>query len=214
MIGATGLVGSGAARRLLEQGWTVDALLRRPSGIVHPNWSEHVAPPEEWPRIVSSLEPDAAVSALGTTMRSAGSKAAFRAVDFDKVVEFGRAALAAGARRMVTISSVGADPGSANFYLRVKGETEAALAALGFERLDILRPGLLRGERGGERRLGERVGIALSPFANLVLRGRLDRYAAIDADIVASAAVGALLQTGTGVHRHENRSIRALAAAL
>ena len=95
-------------------------------------------------------------------MRQAGSQAAFRAVDFDMVVAFARAAAAAGARRMVTVSSVGADPGSANFYLRIKGEMEAALEALGFERLDIFQPGLLRGPRGGDRRPGERIAIALA----------------------------------------------------
>jgi uncharacterized protein YbjT (DUF2867 family) len=213
MIGATGLVGAAAARTLLAQGWQVEALLRRPSGIVHPNWREHVVPPEQWPSIASSLEPEAAVSALGTTMRQAGSKAAFRAVDLDTVVAFARASAAAGARRMVTVSSVGADAGSANFYLRVKGEMEAALAGMGFERLDILRPGLLRGARGGDRRLGERIGIALSPAVNLMLRGRLDRYAAIDGEIVAAAIAGALRQSEPGDFRHENRSIRRLAAA-
>ena len=162
MIGATGLVGSLAGPKLLARGHKVEALVRRPSGIAQPGWSEHVAPPAQWPSILGSMEVDAAVSALGTTMRQAGSQAAFRAVDHDMVTAFARAAAAAGARRMVVASSVGADPGSANFYLRTKGEMERALGEIGFERLDILRPGLLRGERGSERRLGERIGIALS----------------------------------------------------
>jgi uncharacterized protein YbjT (DUF2867 family) len=211
MIGATGLVGSLAAPKLLAQGWTVDALVRRPSGIEHSRWREHVAPPEQWPAIASSLEAEAAISALGTTMRQARSQAAFRAVDHDMVVGFARAAARAGTRRMVTVSSVGADPSSANFYLRTKGEMESALDALGFERLDILRPGLLRGERGGERRLGERIAIAVSPIANLVLRGPLDRFAAIDAEVVAAALAGALERTEPGTWRHENRGIRQLA---
>ena len=211
MIGASGLVGSLTVKRLLAQGCSVDALVRRPTGFNHPNWSEHVAAADEWPAIAASLGADAAVSALGTTMREAGSEAAFRAVDYDRVVDFARAAASAGARRMATVSSVGADPSSANFYLRTKGEMEQALAAIGFDRLDILRPGLLRGPRGGERRLGERIGIALSPVANLVLRGSLDRFAAIDADAVAAAIVGTLRQSGTGVHRHHNRAIRQLA---
>ncbi|HEX8623669.1 MAG TPA: NAD(P)H-binding protein [Allosphingosinicella sp.] len=213
MIGATGLVGSLAARRLLAQGCEVDALLRRPSGIVHPGWREHVAPPDGWTEIVAGLNPEAAISALGTTMRQAGSQAAFRTIDFERVVAFARAAAAAGARRMVTVSSAGADPGSSNFYLRTKGEMEAALEGMGFERLDILQPGLLRGPRGGDRRLGERVGIALSPVVNLVLRGRLDRFAAIDADVVAGAVAAALQRIEPGIFRHENRSIRRLAAA-
>ncbi len=211
MIGATGLVGSLAARKLLAQGCDVDALLRRPSGVVHPNWHEHVAAPTEWAGIVAGLAPDSAVSALGTTMRQAGSKPAFRAVDFDMVVAFARAAVAAGARRMVTVSSVGADLASANFYLRTKGDMEAALEGMGFERLDILQPGLLRGPRGGDRRLGERIGIMVSPMVNLLLRGRLDRYAAIDADVVAAAAAAALRQTEPGVFRLENLGIRRLA---
>lgn len=212
MIGATGLVGSLAARGLLAQGHQVDALLRRPSGVVHPNLREHVAPPQDWSAILASLNPEASVSALGTTMRQAGSRAAFRAVDYEIVVEFARAAASSGARRMVTVSSVGADPRSANFYLRIKGDMESALEGLGFERLDILRPGLLRGPRGGDRRLGERVGIVLSPVVNLVLRGRLDRYAAIDSDVVADAAVKALRQSEPGIFRHDNRALRRLAA--
>lgn len=213
MIGATGLVGSLAARRLLAEGSRVDALLRRPSGLAHPEWREQIAPPDEWRAIVHSLDLDAAVSALGTTMRQAGSQAAFRAVDLNMVVAFARAAAAAGARRMVTVSSAGADPGSANFYLRTKGEMESALERMGFERLDILQPGLLLGSRGGDRRPGERIAIALSPVVNLVLRGRFDRYAAIEADVVAAAVAGALRQREPGVFRHENRSIRTLAGA-
>jgi uncharacterized protein YbjT (DUF2867 family) len=211
MIGATGLVGSLAVPKLLARGWTVDALVRRPSGLDRPGWREHVARPEQWPGIVASLGADAAVSALGTTMRQAGSRAAFRVVDHDMVVGFARAAAQAGVGRMVTISSVGADPEAANFYLRIKGEVEAALSVLGFERLDILRPGLLRGRRGGERRLGERVGIVLSPVVNLLLRGSLDRFAAIDAARVAAAVPGALMQAEPGTYRHENRAIEQLA---
>lgn len=212
MIGATGLVGAAAVPKLLARGWTVEALIRRKSGTAPPGRHEHVSPPGRWPTILTAMEVDAAVSALGTTMRQAGSQPAFRAVDHDMVLAFARAAAAAGARRMVAVSSVGADPDSANFYLRTKGEMERALEQIGFERLDILRPGLLRGTRGGERRLGERVGIALSPIVNLFLRGSLDRFAAIDADAVAAAIAAALGQNGPGVYRHENRDIRRLAA--
>jgi uncharacterized protein YbjT (DUF2867 family) len=212
MIGATGLVGSLAARSLLAQGWSVDALLRRPSGLVAPRWREHVAPPQDWPGIVGALGGDAAVSALGTTMRQAGSQAAFRAVDFDMVTRFAEAAAAAGTRRMAAVSSVGAHSSSANFYLRIKGEMEAALEGFGFERLDILRPGLLRGDRGSDRRLGERIGIGLSPLVNLALRGSLDRFAAIDAGLVAAAIVACLRNPEPGTFRHENRGIRALAS--
>lgn len=211
MIGATGLVGSLLADRLLAGGAEVHAFVRRTSGREHPRWTEHVAAAEHWPDAVARLRGDKAVSALGTTWRAAGSEAAFRAVDLDMVVSFARAAQAAGARHMLTVSAIGADAGSRNFYLRTKGETEQSLEAMGFRRLDVMRPGLLRGVRGGERRLVERLGIALSPVTNLFLRGRLSCFAAIDADVVAGAAAACLLREEAGVYRHDNAALLRLA---
>lgn len=213
LIGATGLVGGLLADRQLARagGPDIHALVRRPTRRSHERWHEQVAPASHWPALMHGLAPDAAVSALGTTMRAAGSEAAFRSVDLDSVVALAAAARRAGARHMVTVSSVGADPSSGNFYLRIKGEMERALEALAFGRLDILRPGLLRGERGADRRLGERIGIALSPLANLFLRGPLDRFAAIDADIVAAAIEACLAREAGGVWSHGNRDIRKLA---
>jgi uncharacterized protein YbjT (DUF2867 family) len=214
LIGGTGLVGSLLTARLLAAGHEVRLLQRRAAGGAgHPLRHVHVAPAADWPRLVRSIAADAAVSALGTTMRLAGSRAAFRTVDHDHVLAFAEAARASGARRFVTVSSTGADAGSRNFYLRTKGETDDALAALGFDRLDIFRPGLLRGPRGGERRLGERVGILLSPLVNLALRGPLERYAAIDAERVAAAIAAVLGERWGGVHVHENKEIRRLASA-
>jgi hypothetical protein len=91
---------------------------------------------------------------------------------------------------------------------------EDALGALGFDRLDLLRPGLLRGDRGPERRLGERIGILVSPLVNLVLRGRLDRYAAIDSALVAAAVARLAECEAPGRFVHHNRDIRRLAAGI
>lgn len=208
MIGATGLVGGFVADRLRIRGDVFAALVRRSTG--RPN--EQVAPPEQWPALAREFGADVAISALGTTRRAAGSDAAFRAVDLELVEAFARAAHAGGARHMIAVSSVGADAASRNFYLRVKGETEAALGAIGFDRLDVLRPGLLRGTRG-EGRPGERLAILASPLLNLVLRGRLDRFAAIDATAVAEAAVKLVDRSPPGVFVHHNRELRGLAAA-
>ena len=211
MAGATGLTGTLIADRLLASGSEVHAVVRHHSGRSDPAWHEHVAPPPHWPKIVSAIPVEAAVSALGTTMRKAGSEAGFRAIDHDLVLEFARAARAAGARHMIALSSVGADPASRNFYLRLKGEVDEALGRIGFQRLDILRPGLLRGPRGAERRLGERLGILVSPLVNLLLRGRLDRYAAIDAAAVAAAAAALLDERESGIFVHHNRDLHRLA---
>jgi uncharacterized protein YbjT (DUF2867 family) len=212
LAGATGLVGAKLATRLLEdESVEIHAILRRASGRSHPRWNEHVAPSGDWPAIVGAIGAETAISALGTTRRKAGSEAAFRAVDLDLVVAFADAARAAGADRFVALSSVGAHPHSTNFYLRTKGEMEAAVAALPLERVDIFRPGLLRGKREGDRRPGERIAILLSPALNLLLKGPLEQFAAIDAELVAAAIAASLRDQRPGLHRHDNGAIRRLA---
>jgi uncharacterized protein YbjT (DUF2867 family) len=194
--------------RLGAAGHQVHALQRRAGEQARAGVQAHLAPPSEWPAIAAALAADAAISTLGTTMRKAGSEAAFAAVDRDMVLTFAAAARKAGTRRFLTVSSAGADRASRNFYLHLKGEVEAELEALGFDRLDIFRPGLLRGPRGADRRLGERIGIALSPIVNLALRGPLDRFAAIDAAAVAAAMAATLKETAAGTILHHNRQIR------
>jgi uncharacterized protein YbjT (DUF2867 family) len=211
LIGGTGLIGRLVADRLLAEGAEVHAMLRHAANRTAPNWHEHLASPGAWPALVRRIGGETAISALGTTWRAVGSEAAFRAVDLDMVVDFAAAARAAGFHQMIAVSSVGADAQARAFYLRVKGEMEAALRALAFERLDIVRPGLLRGERGPERRRGERVGILLSPLVNLFLRGRLDLYAAIDAGIVARAILGLAGAPAPGTYIHHNRDLHRLA---
>jgi uncharacterized protein YbjT (DUF2867 family) len=142
---------------------------------------------------------DVGVCCLGTTMRKAGSPAAFRRVDYDYVVAFARAARARGTGHFILVSSV--DAGGSSFYLRVKGETEAAVAALEFRRLDILRPSLLLGPRE-ERRPAERIAQAAAPLFNLLLPASLARYRAVDASIVARAIERLLACENQGVHFH------------
>ena len=141
--------------------------------------------------IVAALPDDLSVAfcCLGTTMRRAGSKEAFRAVDYDAVVAFAESARARGARRLVVVSSIGADPGARSFYLRTKGEVEEALSGLGFAELVLVRPTLLDDEGArAERRPAERLTLALArPLFRLL--GRTRRYAPIPADTVARAMV-------------------------
>jgi uncharacterized protein YbjT (DUF2867 family) len=210
LIGGTGLVGTLVADRLLRDCYQIHAFVRRAVKRSSPAWHEHLAPPDAWPALARGIKGQIAISALGTTWRAAGSEQAFRAVDFDMVVDFATAARAAGVRRMILVSSVGADSRSRAFYLRVKGEVEDALAALAFDRLDIIRPGLLLGARRPDRRLKERIAIAISPAVNLLLRGPLDRYAAIDGTIVADAIVTLAGRLEPGTFVHHNRDLHRL----
>ncbi len=142
---------------------------------------------------------DWALCALGTTIAAAGSRAAFRAVDVDAVVAFARAARTAGAKRLAVVSALGADARSAIFYNRCKGEMEAALRDLGFERLVIARPSLLLGEReklGQRARPGETLAARLAPALSWLLPRKMRP---IEAVTVARAMLRAIAQDEPGV---------------
>ncbi|WP_447763672.1 NAD(P)H-binding protein [Sphingopyxis panaciterrae] len=209
IVGATGLVG----RSVIEQAGArpLTILVRRD---VRDFPSQHgllVIPADRWPDVVAAQRPAILISCLGTTIRQAGSQMAFRAVDHDLLLAVAEATKRAGASHMIAVSSVGAAASSSNFYLRTKGEAEEGLRALGFDRLDILRPGLLKGEREGPARLGEAIAMLAAPLTDALLHGSLRRYRSIPAATVAAAIVRLAGQGGAGVHIHENDEIRALA---
>ena len=207
LAGATGLVGGAFVRLAGEAGYPLTAVGRRDAeGVAATIQTDFTAPP--------ALPPaDVALCALGTTMATAGSRAAFYAVDHDAVLLFAKAAQGAGARHFILISAVGADARSPVFYSRVKGETERDLVALGFGRLDILRPGLLLGSRR-ERRPGEALLQRLDPMLSRLLPGPLGRYAGIPAATVAAAMLALCSQRSEGKFIHHNADIRRLAKTL
>ena len=146
--------------------------------------------------------------ALGTTIKAAGSQAAFRAVDFDAVVAVARAARASGASRIGVVSALGADPQSPVFYNRVKGEMERAVSALGFETVVFARPSLLLGDRdrlGQPRRFGEQLGQRAMRWVGSVVPAR---WRAIDARDVAISLVEAVRTGSPGVHVLSSEALR------
>ena len=150
--------------------------------------------------------------ALGTTIRKAGSQAAFRHVDLELPLRAATEAVKAGAEQFVVVSSVGADPASKNFYLRTKGEMERELAKLPFKAIHILRPSLLIGKRA-EFRLGEAIAMALAPALDLLTLGALRRYHSIRAETVGRAMVAAAKQGASGASVGEYDEIARLGKA-
>lgn len=210
MTGASGLVGGQVLPKLQGHGLTL--IGRRNLPAAPPDAIERVGPIAEWPERVSQSACEVAICCLGTTIRAAGSQAAFAAVDRDAVFAFAKAAKAAGARRFLMVSSVGASPAARNFYLKTKGEAEAGVKALGFDRVDIFRPGLLRGERQGPKRPGEAIMMAISPLTDLLTPHVFDQYRSIAADSVAGAIAACVGKSESGIHVHENRDILGLCA--
>ena len=188
VIGASGLVGKELVKELLAcDGFErVVVFLRTASGIRHPRLTEHVIDfhaPASWQHLVKG---DVLFSALGTTLKKAGSKKAQHAVDYG--LQFAFADIAARRRvpAFVLVSSAGASPDARAFYFRMKGELERDVACLPFDRLAILRPGPLYGERE-EQRIGEGIGIFLVRMLNKL--GLLRHFRPISGKAVARAMI-------------------------
>jgi uncharacterized protein YbjT (DUF2867 family) len=216
LAGATGLVGGRCLERLLGDAafGEVVAVARRPLAGERARLRVALCPDfarlEELPPATEAGGGGGkatALCALGTTIKQAGSQAAFRAVDHDAVLAFARWARRSGAETFVVCSAVGASAQSRIFYSRIKGETEEALAGVGFPRLVIVRPSMLLGERA-EPRTAEAAVQAVTRGLNPLLLGPLRRYRGVAADTVAAAMVRAAKQAPEGRHVWEHDEIQ------
>jgi len=203
LAGGTGLVGRSLLELAKSRQIPITTVGRRITGDVE---NELVVDFAAMPTLPSS---DIAICTLGTTMADAGSKSAFKAVDFDAVMAFARAAKQSGVRHFLVVTAVGADIGSRAFYSRIKGAVEIELTTIGFDRLDIVRPGLLLGKRQS-RRLIEQVLQGLSPAIALITRGPWARYASISAEQVAGALLALSHETSPGVFYHQSPELQCL----
>jgi uncharacterized protein YbjT (DUF2867 family) len=205
LAGASGLVGHEIARQWPGPG-TLHLLLRRAAPAAAGRRVQVV----DYAALPMLPSADVAFCALGTTIKVAGSQAAFRAVDFDAVLAFAHAAKAAGVSCFATVSALGADAKSRNFYSRVKGEVEGALASIGFRSLLIARPSLLTGNRealGQPPRSGERLVTALTaPLAPLMPAA----WRPITAATVALALLRAAAAAQPGVQVLSSARLQAL----
>ena len=191
VAGASGLVGRALLARLCADPGVarVHALVRRPLDVALPTLDAQIVDFADLPALPRC---DEAYLALGTTIAVAGSREAFRAVDFDANLAVARAALAAGARRIGLVSAMGADARSRVFYSRTKGELEDALSALPLDALVIARPSLLLGDRaplGQPRRRGEHIASLADRWLRPLLPARLRGIAAQDVAAALATAV-------------------------
>jgi uncharacterized protein YbjT (DUF2867 family) len=209
LLGATGLVGGHCLELLLAARAyaRVVVLARRRLEREQPGLEQHVVNFDRLADHADLFRVDDVFCCLGTTIRKAGSREAFRRVDLLYPREAARLAAAAGARHFLLVSAVAADPASRVFYNRVKGEVEQAVRSLPFEAVTLARPSLLLGERA-ELRPGERIaGWVSKPLAPL-MRGPLARYRPIHARTVAAALVRAALERRPGVRVVESEELR------
>ncbi len=197
VIGATGLVGSCLVKRLLQDNrfGKVIIFVRRTTDIADPKLEEHIIDfekPSQWQHLVKG---DVLFSSLGTTRGKAGSKVAQRRVDYDYQYQFAAAAAGNAVPALVLVSSVGAKASSPLFYTRIKGELERDVKALPFEKVVVIQPGPLFGERE-EQRTGEELGMRVVNAMNRI--GLMKRYRPIHGDTVALAMINACLDSQKG----------------
>lgn len=202
LVGATGLVGGECLRRLQRDPSVrrIVVLARRPL-VDAPSKAEiHVVDFDHLDDHAALFEVDQVMCALGTTIKTAGSRDAFRRVDFDYAFETARLGAERGARHFLLVSAIGAKAASRVFYLRVKGELEDAVRRLSYRSITIVRPSLLLGERR-ESRVGEsiakRVGFLFPPASRPVPAHR-----------VALALVDAARTDAPGMHIIESVELR------
>ena len=211
LAGGTGLVGSLVRSRLAARlDASVTSLVRpgSPAGGHEVDFERLTVAPAA---LLGPLAPegiDVGISCLGTTIRAAGSEEAMFRVDHDYVQAVAQGARALGAHQFILVTSVGA--GGPGFYLRTKGAIEQTVTHLGFARVDLVRPGMLIGQRRERRPMeafGQRMFEALAP----VMIGPFSRYAGIHAETVADAIVALIGREEPGRFVHENDELTALA---
>jgi uncharacterized protein YbjT (DUF2867 family) len=194
VIGATGLVGSHITHKLLNDTHyvKVKVFVRRSLNLNHPKLEEHLISFDNidvWKEYIAG---DELYSALGTTIKKAGSKEVQYKVDFTFQYEIAEAAAQNGVKKYLLVSSAGANYTSSNFYLRMKGSLDEKVQQLSFDQILIFRPSILVGDRS-EKRLGEAIGIKLAGIIIKIIPA-LIKYRPIEASRVAEAMINSANQ--------------------
>lgn len=185
IAGSSGLTGGFLLKMLLEapEYREVIAYVRKPTRIQHPKLREVVM---DWEKLDAPVPADDVFCCLGTTIKKAGSQEAFRRVDYEYPLHLAELQLEGGSQQFLLVSALGADASSSIFYSRVKGELEDALKKLGYKSLHIFQPSFIAGPRK-EKRVGERIGLAIFSFISPLFIGPLKKYAPIPAEHIARA---------------------------
>jgi uncharacterized protein YbjT (DUF2867 family) len=193
VFGATGMIGNLLLKELVNsvEYKEIRIYVRNPSGISNPKINETIIDFDTAGNYSEKIKGDDLYICLGTTIKKAGSVKKMEKIDCDLPVKIAEAASINGVKRIAVVSSLGANPGAKNYYLRIKGEMEAGILKLKFENAAIVRPSMLLGERK-EKRTGEAVGKIVMRIFRPLLAGSLRKYRAIQGRDVARAMIAIL----------------------
>ncbi|MFE4706262.1 NAD(P)H-binding protein [Peribacillus simplex] len=212
ILGATGLVGTQLVKELSNSKIysEIHLLTRSEMKFTDPKCIVHVVDFDNLSKYADLFKVSDVFICLGTTIKKAKSKEAFRKVDYDYVIEATKMAKTVNVEKLLVITAMGANSKSKFFYSRVKGDVEGTLQHLELNTVHIFRPSLLLGERK-EFRAGEKISGLISTFAKYVFVGPIRPYRAIEANKVAAAMYAAAQTTAKGYHFYNSDEIEKLA---
>jgi uncharacterized protein YbjT (DUF2867 family) len=212
IAGASGLIGKELLKDLLKhpEYHLVIAILRKPSGIHDEKLMEIIQPFSALQAAITAYQIDDCFCCLGTTMAVAGSKEAFKQVDFEYPLMLAKAAQAQGCKQYLLVSAMGADAKSFVFYNHIKGKVQAELSKLHFPALHIFQPSLLMGKRK-ENRPGEKLAQNIMGKLHFLFVGPFEKYKPIEAKDVAGAMLKVALSASNGIHIYPSNIIAQIA---
>ena len=206
IVGSTGLIGKQLLQLLLDDPYyiKVKAVARKPLALTHPRLEVIVADLNTLNTVTEQFNADDVFCCLGTTIKKAGSKKAFEAVDFDYPMQVAKHSKEKGAQQFLLVSALGADANSSFYYNQVKGRIEVAIREVKFSCTHVFRPSLLLGIRD-ENRPGEDAAKIFYRIFNFMIP---KKYKGIDAAKVAKAMLSYAKENKTGFFVHESESMQ------
>lgn len=209
IAGATGLTGSLCLQELLqnENISGVIAIGRKPTGIKHSKLKEVLLNNN---KLNESVISNAFICCLGTTIKKAGTKEAFKEIDLELPVYLANKIKNNGCNTVAVVSAMGANPKSSIFYNNVKGQMEETMKEINLNSLSILRPSIISGPRK-EKRFGEKMGLIFMKVINPLLLGSLENYKSIKASDIAKALVHCVIKQKAGSTIYLSGEIKELA---
>jgi uncharacterized protein YbjT (DUF2867 family) len=203
IFGVTGLTGKTILKQIANDARyeKIYIVSRRPTGFIHPKAEEFIFNFSDFSQL-PTLNADHVFSCMGTTIKKAGSKQAQQVIDRDYPIEIAKYAANIEAKKLLTVSSVGADINSGNFYLKTKGEMEEGVKK-NFPSAVFVRPSFLIGDRE-ESRIGEKIGIGVFKVINPLLFGSLSKYKGVDIEKLAKAMIEACFRETKQILHYED----------
>ena len=212
LLGPTGLVGNYLLNLLLDDPdfSRIKIFHRRELERHHEKLEQYVIDMDKLHLVKSDFTGTDVFCCLGTTMRKAGSREAFRKVDYEYPLSAAKLALENEIPNFSIITAIGADPGSSIFYNKVKGEVEEEISQMPFQRTGIFRPSILDGDRR-ETRMAEQFGLTMMKIFSFLMVGKLNKYKPIHGKTVAKAMICFAVKDFEGLHIFESHEIKELA---